>query len=223
MQLAFETSTDVCSVAYRDAEGNIFSKFSQGRGVHSEQIFFQTSELMSEHNFDLSQINEVLISIGPGSYTGLRIAVSAVKGFFFGQKASFYAVNTLASFASSCLDYEEKLSIHSIIDARRTHAYYQKFEVRKGEISSVEKAQILDLNDIESRLNEGDVMVGTGIERLKADSISKLRVISDFVPSAESLFTLFDADKGNKFCEKVSIEALDSNYVTSSQINNSSS
>lgn len=87
MILAYETSTDVCSVAFQNEEGAIFEKRIQGRSVHSDSLFLFTQEIMKEHNLSIDQIEHVLVSIGPGSYTGLRIAASAIKGIFFSIKS----------------------------------------------------------------------------------------------------------------------------------------
>ena len=92
----------------------------QGRSVHSDNLFLFTKELMDEQDFKIAELNAVLVSNGPGSYTGLRIAASALKGILFGTDVKLYAVNTLASFAMNT-EAEKGDTVHSIIDARRTH------------------------------------------------------------------------------------------------------
>ena len=79
MILAYETSTQVCSVAFLNNEGEIFQKRITGRSVHSDHVFLFTEELINEHAFNIGDLEAVLVSNGPGSYTGLRIAASAIK------------------------------------------------------------------------------------------------------------------------------------------------
>ena len=125
MILAYETSTNICSVAFQNAEGEVFEKRIQGRSVHSDNLFLFTQQLTKEHDFKIEDLDAVLVSNGPGSYTGLRIAASAIKGIVFGKDVNLFACNTLASFAMA--KENNSRAIHSIIDARRTHVYHQAF------------------------------------------------------------------------------------------------
>ncbi len=83
MILALETATNVCSVVFRDDDGLMHEKRIEKRGTHSEQLFLFIEDLMDEHGFFISALEAVLVSEGPGSYTGLRISASAVKGLLF--------------------------------------------------------------------------------------------------------------------------------------------
>src|SRR5699024_2547399 len=90
MLLALETATNVCSVAFCNEEGDVFEKRIDKRGSHSEQVFLFIEELMNEHDFKIEDLEAVLVSEGPGSYTGLRIGASAVKGLLFQSGVTLY-------------------------------------------------------------------------------------------------------------------------------------
>ena len=60
MILAYETSTNICSVAFQNAEGEVFEKLIQGRSVHSDNLFLFTQQLMKEHDFKIEDLNAVL-------------------------------------------------------------------------------------------------------------------------------------------------------------------
>ncbi|WP_409029096.1 tRNA (adenosine(37)-N6)-threonylcarbamoyltransferase complex dimerization subunit type 1 TsaB [Gracilimonas sediminicola] len=125
MILAFETATNICSVSFQDDGGEIHEKRTERKGSHSELLFLYVRELMKEHDFSIADLDAALVSTGPGSYTGLRIAASAVKGMLFGLNVDVYAGNTLAGFAQSAGEG----TVHAVINARRKHLYHQKFEV----------------------------------------------------------------------------------------------
>jgi tRNA threonylcarbamoyl adenosine modification protein YeaZ len=213
--LAIETSTQICSVCYQDENGVIQEKRTERKGSHSELLFIFIRELMQEHGFKISDLNAVLVSIGPGSYTGLRIAASAVKGLLFGQDINVYAGNTLAGFAQMA----GKGRIHAVINARRKHLYHQLFE-KNGGIQPISEPKILELKEIEANLESGDQMIGTGIDRLNEDLVNSLNILSPTSISAKGLIELFHSGSKDEFFSKTTPEDLESNYLTSSQVNN---
>ena len=218
--LAFETSTDVCSVSYQDDEGVIFEKRTQGRSVHSDHVFLFTQELMQEHDFKIWELNTVLVSNGPGSYTGLRIAASAVKGMLFGTKVNLFEANTLAGFAQSVIDKAGTEPVHAIIDARRTHVYHQAFS--KGENPEpLGTPAVKELMELEAELIPGSVIVGTGIGRISEAALQGVKVFGSDAITASSLITLFNAQPDSGYFKKTTLEELNPNYLTSNQVNNS--
>ncbi len=220
MILAYETSTKICSVSFQNSKGKTYEKRIEGRSVHSDHVFLFTQELMTEHDFKIEDLNAVLVSNGPGSYTGLRIAASALKGFLFGAEVDLYEVNTLASLAMIG-DLKEKSKIHSVIDARRTHVYYQQFEW-DGSLKASTDPEIKEISEVEKILNPGEIISGNAIHRFDKKALSGLRTRNEDHISASSLIKLFELDSEQDFCKKVTAEELNPNYISSSQINNSS-
>ena len=191
----------------------------QGKSVHSDNLFLFTRDLMEEHGFSIDQIKNVLVSNGPGSYTGLRIAASAIKGIFFQSNVIVYAVNTLAGFAASQLNSEKRI-IHTIIDARRSHVYHQKFEANNQLIPTCE-LKIFEISELEAQLKPGQKVIGTGIQRIDAKKLKKIKVCGSESISAVNLIVLFNNLPESSFLEKVSLQELNPNYISSSQVNNS--
>lgn len=218
MILAYETSTNVCSVSLLDSGGRITERRIQGRGVHSDNVFLFTQDLMNDFNFKITDLDAVLVSNGPGSYTGLRIAASAIKGLLFGTEVSLYAVNTLASFAMNSVIKEG--IIHSIIDARRTHVYHQSFEFKKKLIPTSE-AKIIEIDEFLKIVEPKDSIIGTGTDRLDIDLLKGISVLDERNISANSLFKLYQLQNFKEFCLKTKPEELIPNYISSSQVNNS--
>lgn len=221
MILAYETSTNICSVAFQNAEGEQFEKRIQGRGVHSDHVFLFTQQLMKEHGFGIEDLDAVLTSNGPGSYTGLRIAASALKGLLFGKKVELFAVNTLASFAMNT-NAEQGDTIHSVIDARRTHLYVQTFEFG-DQMKSKSEAKLMNISDFEQAVNSGEHIIGTGINRLSKQVLEIVETYDEKSITAESLIRLFELPNSEEYCIKTELEALNPNYISSNQINNTNS
>ncbi|MEP0004627.1 MAG: tRNA (adenosine(37)-N6)-threonylcarbamoyltransferase complex dimerization subunit type 1 TsaB [Balneola sp.] len=215
--LAYETSTNICSVAFQNAEGKVFEKRIQGRSVHSDNLFLFTQELMKEHDFKIEDLDAVLVSNGPGSYTGLRIAASAIKGIMFGKDEGLFACNTLASFAMATENSSE--AIHSIIDARRNHVYHQEFKLNE-ELEIISEAKVIEISDLEEQIESGDTLIGTGIDRISKKALENVQIFDDSFISAKSLIRLFHLKNHTDFCIRTHPEELNSNYISSSQVNN---
>tara|TARA_R110000868_G_scaffold410693_5_gene699860 strand:+ start:39356 stop:40018 length:663 start_codon:yes stop_codon:yes gene_type:complete len=220
MILAYETATDICSVSFQNKNGEIFEKKIQGRSVHSDNVFLFTQELMKEHNFSIEELEAVLVSNGPGSYTGLRIVASAIKGILFQSKVKLFEVNTLAGFAQSVVEVPGNLTVHSIIDARRTHIYHQSFSANEKLIRNSEMS-IKEIIEFEEEITEGDYVIGTGINRLSESTLEKVSTYGSGVISASNLIHLFSNQPNSQFFKETSSEALNPNYISSSQVNNS--
>lgn len=218
MILALETATKVCSVAFCDDDGTISQKRIEQRGTHSERLFLFIEELQEQHAFSIADLDAVLVSEGPGSYTGLRISASAVKGLLFQSEVPLYGVNTLASFAmQAMLDHPSAQTIHSIIDARRVHVYHQKFNVRDGQIHTEDEVEVIPIKALESMVHSGDVIVGTGLQRLDESARERATTFGPEAISAVSLIKLYQAEL-TAFFNKVDPEAFEPKYYTSSQV-----
>ncbi|MBD3615233.1 MAG: tRNA (adenosine(37)-N6)-threonylcarbamoyltransferase complex dimerization subunit type 1 TsaB [Gracilimonas sp.] len=217
MILAIETATNICSVCFQDSEGKVYEKRTERKGSHSELLFLFIRELMKEYSFKMSDLDAVLVSTGPGSYTGLRIAASAVKGMLFGVNVDVYAANTLAGFAQSA----KEGNIHAVINARRKHLYYQEFK-KDNVLSAVSESQILEISEIQEKLSPGDYIIGTGIERLDAKKMEEVKIMDSTVITSKTLISLFNGDEKEYFFAKTTAEELESNYLSSSQVNNTS-
>lgn len=219
MILAYETSTDVCSVAYQNKEGAIFEKRIQGKSVHSDHLFLFTEKLMKEHGCAIDKIEAVLISNGPGSYTGLRIAASAIKGMFFKTDAQVYEIGTLAGMACSLVGKYQGI-IHSIIDARRSHVYHQQFKL-DDDLEVITDLQLREINEMESILEEGHKIVGTGLDRISAEKLIGIETFGSKNISAKNLFLLKQYFFNPNFIKKIALDELVPAYFSSNQVNNS--
>jgi tRNA threonylcarbamoyl adenosine modification protein YeaZ len=102
--LCLETATTVCSVALAK-DGALLSMREVNEGyTHSENLTVFAEQVLQEAGCSFSDIDAIAVSKGPGSYTGLRIGVSAAKGFCFALDKPLIAINTLRAMASGVAD-----------------------------------------------------------------------------------------------------------------------
>ncbi|PWN06074.1 tRNA (adenosine(37)-N6)-threonylcarbamoyltransferase complex dimerization subunit type 1 TsaB [Rhodohalobacter mucosus] len=218
--LAIETATPVCSVALRKPDGRMIEKRVEGTGVHSEKTFMFIRELMESAGIGAQDLDAVLFSNGPGSYTGLRIGAAAVKGLLFGTKISLYLFPTLLSYAVRALpdDGNASQTIHAVINARRNHLYIQK---AGADLEKIGKPAVSELEQIKKELNEGDILIGTGWDRLNLEPNDKIGTIGTEGISATSLIKAFGNDRLKDYFEKAEPKSFEPHYLTLSQVNNS--
>ncbi|MEX1062251.1 MAG: tRNA (adenosine(37)-N6)-threonylcarbamoyltransferase complex dimerization subunit type 1 TsaB [Balneolaceae bacterium] len=187
MILALETATEVCSVALQLEDGQVIEKRQVGRGIHSEMLFVFLKQLMDEQNICRDSLEEVLISGGPGQYTGLRIGAAGLKGVLFGTDIPLFTLGTLEGFAAG-LACRNRIGgkVHAVLDARRKHLYYQHFDITEEECTSGE-AILGEIGHIDLKIKGGDNVIGTGLERLPSFGKADIRFFDRSYISAINL------------------------------------
>jgi tRNA threonylcarbamoyl adenosine modification protein YeaZ len=196
--LAIETATQVCSVAVKDRQGQIFEERTHEYGQHAERLFRYIETLRDEIGLEIRDLSACLISEGPGSYTGLRIGASGVKGLLYGTDIPLFAVNTLAAMGWGVhSEVSEPALVHATIDARRSHLYHQLFQIDQGQITSRTPAELSEIQKLNDRIERGSYLVGTGWDRLDEELLAKITAFGLEKISARNLIDFYEM-KGGK-------------------------
>lgn len=164
---------------------------------HAERLHNYIDKVLKESKVKPSQLDAIAVSKGPGSYTGLRIGVSAAKGLCYALDKPLISVSTLESL--SCQVNTKKDIIVSMLDARRMEVYSAIFDCNHKQIRETQ-AQILDKHSFSDYLEKGNVyFIGNGVEKSKTLISHKNAIfIEDRLPSAEEMSKLsFDKYKKN--------------------------
>ncbi len=195
MTLAFilniETATKNCSVSLSSKEEVIALRELNDRNYsHSENLHVFIDEVLKSANKTFKEIDAIAVSKGPGSFTGLRIGVSAAKGLCFSLDLPLISISTLASLASA-INVEEGDLIIPLLDARRMEVYSAVFNHNYDQIRKTE-AEIIDKNSFEEYLNNGKVyFLGDGAHKIKETIKHKSAVFLDgYFPSAREMAKL---------------------------------
>jgi tRNA threonylcarbamoyladenosine biosynthesis protein TsaB len=193
--LNIETATEVCSVALADSKGLIdFQENTEGKS-HAAMLTVLIENLLNKNKITLNQLDAVAVSMGPGSYTGLRIGVSVSKGICYGANKPLIAVPTLQSMTYGFI---QKTGVSNrggwycpMIDARRLEVFTAFFD-DKLRFQSEISAEIIDENSFAEILSEREVFFfGNGSD--KCEALLKhynARFYSGFQASAKDMITL---------------------------------
>ncbi len=153
MLLALETSTKACSVALH-AQGKVLAQqhLESDQYVHSEKLHIFIREVLDQAAVKPAELTAVAVGKGPGSYTGLRIGVSAAKGLCYALKIPLVSANGPEILMQQAL-YEAKLPASAqlfipMIDARRNEVYQAVYN-HKGLVEEI-KASVVAQDSFES-------------------------------------------------------------------------
>jgi len=170
--LHIETATDVCSVALSRGAEIIGLKEEAGGNNHAKNLLPFVDEVLKQSGVRMSEINGVAVSIGPGSYTGLRIGVSTAKGIAYTAGIPVMAISTLESIAQGAKtlwaeNASEPVQIVPMIDARRMEVFTTRFTFDMQPLEEV-SAKIVDENTFAELLSEQKVLFcGNGMPKCR--------------------------------------------------------
>jgi len=221
MILAIETSTPVCSVALQHQVNRVWEKRIEGSGVHSERLFTFTGELLSRASIKIKDLDAILFSRGPGSYTGLRIGTSAIKGMLYQQNVPLYTFPTLLSFAAGIKSNKKFYDIFSVIDARRSHLYFQKLNFEDGDIRIDDSPNVEEISAIENMLTKDTILTGTGWNRLNLENHEPKNRFGTEAISAKNLITAWNTSSLKKYFDQNDPKNFEPDYLELAQLNNS--
>lgn len=193
--LNIETATDVCSVALAN-NGKLVGLHENFEGrEHSALLTVFIEKLLRQTETTISAIDAIAVSMGPGSYTGLRIGVSAAKGICYATDKPLIAVQTLQAMSRGFIKNfsldESNAWFCPMIDARRLEVYTAFFN-GKSEFESEISAQIINETSFLDTLEEKRVyFFGDGSEKC-SEIIRHPHAIftSGFKPSAQNMIEL---------------------------------
>ena len=210
MILCLETATPSCSVALVH-NGEVLACEEDPKGQnHSEKITLFIDSVMKKAGISYDQLDAVAVSMGPGSYTGLRIGVSTAKGICYAVSKPLIAVETLHSMSFGGLSVistersERRNLLHTalipVIDARRMEVYAAIFDENINKIKDTE-AVIIDGNSFADLKKDHHLyLFGDGADKcaeLFAND-DKIIVIKDFYCSAKYMNVIAQRKLDNK-------------------------
>ena len=194
--LNIETSTEVCSVALT-SEGQVLDHRENYEGqTHATLLSQYVKEMLEYARTREMKIDAIAVSIGPGSYTGLRIGLSEAKGLAFGLQVPLIGVNTLQLMTVGTMFNhfieEDNVLYVPMIDARRMEVYTAVYNAALEPVLDPQ-AMILDENSFSNLLEQGYTLVVMGNGSDKARQVlthDRVRFIGGIKPVAVEMLAL---------------------------------
>ncbi|MCF8260591.1 MAG: tRNA (adenosine(37)-N6)-threonylcarbamoyltransferase complex dimerization subunit type 1 TsaB [Melioribacteraceae bacterium] len=151
--LAIETSGENCSTSLFFSMNEIFSVEILKKHVHSQKLLNCIDSLLNLAEISIKEIGSLAISNGPGSFTGLRIGLTTVKGLALGAEKSIIPVPTLGAMALSAVDFvndDDTFAIASQVN--RDELYFQKFLKKNHTILEDGNLEVISKSELGGKL-----------------------------------------------------------------------
>jgi tRNA threonylcarbamoyladenosine biosynthesis protein TsaB len=192
--LAFETSSALGSVALgRGPEILGVRQFTKPR-AHAVEFAPTIDSLCRDHGADPKAIGSLFVSAGPGSFTGLRIGITAARTVALAVGANIVALPTLEVIAQNALEAQPRPArVAVVLDAKRGHVYACAFEFRSGGFEPVEDPREADPSEFLALQPRDCVVLGEGVHYHRpAMEASGLRVLPEvlFPPNVKTVYRL---------------------------------
>lgn len=161
--LSLSTAEQGCSLAVTDGERLICEDFWDAKQTHSKRLVSMIDHIIDQRtNFELTQIDGFVAAKGPGSFTGLRIGISVIKGLSFAMERPVFGVSSLDGIAYQFVF--SSLPVYVMMDARRNQVYWACYRFENGTLVSKSKAKVTRPEDVLKGLsdNKSAIFAGSG-------------------------------------------------------------
>lgn len=159
--LAIDTSTMTGGIALMEEENLIAESRLNVKVSHSERLVKELDHILNQSSLNIDDIDIFAISIGPGSFTGLRVGLSTVKGLVYQSSKKIVSVSSLEALAYSlpfC-----KYPICPMLDARKKEVYTAIFLWGDERLVKIMDEQVIGIDDLLSKIIEKTVFLGDGV------------------------------------------------------------
>ena len=192
--LALETSGQIGSVALGTETGLVAAQQLSGPLSHKAALMPAVDDLLQQQDWSANTLTDVFVSIGPGSFTGLRIGVTIARTLAWSVGAQIVAVKTLDGLARNALSLDKPPAhVAVMLYAQRAKAFAAAFDLAEGRYVRVIDACMADPCEFLKRCPQPVAVLGEGIPKYReAIKASGANVLDEelWTPRAENIFEI---------------------------------
>ena len=215
--LAMDSSAKSASVAICNNEELLGQYFQNSGLTHSRTLMVMAEALLQNLYVNVSDVDLVAVSSGPGSFTGVRIGVAAVKGLAWGAQKPVCGISTLESMAYQMQD--PGIILCPVMDARRNQVYNALFSWRDGTLTRLCNDRAISLEDLERELKGTSspiCLIGDGAQ-LSYSVLSRCDIPCRLAPPLSRFQTAYGVALAAIRAPQISAVDLEPSYLRPSQ------
>ena len=206
--LSVECSATPCSVALTEDKKVLSSAFTNVKLTHSQTLMPMAQSVLNSSLTKISEIEALAVGVGPGSFTGVRIGISAVKGLAQAKNLPCVAVSTLEAMAENYSDTD--CFVCSVMDARCNQVYNALFKNDNGKVERICEDRALAIDELVPQ-----------IEEISKEG-RKIYIVGDgaeiFYPFVNKIENVCLADSGRRFQNAVGVSAVAEKLITEGKV-----
>lgn len=177
--LSVETSSDLCSVALMKSKDDYYSFDIKEKHIHSEKLLPMIQTILDNASIKINDLSFIALSMGPGSFTGLRIGLSAVKGLAFGAGIPICPVPTFDAFAFMiCGFISEKQTFAIARSVNVDEIYTQRFVKENNIYQAINELDIIKKSDFDNYISKDDLIFGNYPAKKESSPVMDVDAIS---------------------------------------------
>ena len=182
--LAVDTATKSCSVAVGNGESLLAELTTVNDQTHSKHLLDMINTVVAAARLTLSDLEGFAVTVGPGSFTGLRIGISTIKGLALATRKPVVGVSSLDVLARQCIQSE--FLICPLLDARKKEVYHARYRYADGCMEKVSQESASSPIDALSGIQIPCIFVGSGAELYREVIQSELSQLAHFATGSQN-------------------------------------
>ena len=163
--MGIDTATDVLAVALTEDKNLICEIRTNIKRVHAERLLPTINKVLCEADIKVKNLDGIAISIGPGSYTGLRIGLAVTKGLAYAANVPVLAISTLDAFAMQARYYPYQIC--PLIKSQADEAYTAVYYFQNGCLIRKNEYQLINLFSLNKLIKEKTLVINMGIKKIQ--------------------------------------------------------
>jgi tRNA threonylcarbamoyladenosine biosynthesis protein TsaB len=183
--LAVDTATKSCSVAIIDAGSLSAELTTQSDQTHSKHLMQRIDAVLGMADLSAVDLDGLAVTLGPGSFTGLRIGISTIKGLAYALDKPVVGISSLNALAWQCAD--RSFLICPLLDARKGEVYFATYRFDDGTLASKSTERATPPEVAVQNIKEPCVFIGSGAQVYRQNIIKALGDLAHFAPHSQNI------------------------------------
>jgi len=183
--LALDTATKSCSVAVMNAGSLAAELITLNDETHSKHLMKLVRKVLGMASLRVGELDGLAVTIGPGSFTGLRIGISTIKGMAHALDKPVVGISSLDALAWQCVD--RSFLICALLDARHGEVYSATYRFRDETLTRISREEAITPIAAAEGIKEPCIFIGNGAELYRGDITTKLGDCAYFAPEGQHI------------------------------------
>ena len=166
--MIMDTSSEYLIISFLEDNKVIYEYIVPGKNNHSDNLLKKIEEGLKQTSLEVKDFDKIVCGLGPGAYTGLRVALTVAKMFAWTLNIPLYTVSSLDLMATKYIDTTKCIAID--MKAKKDYVYHKIIKCNKGSYEVIEEETFIELNEANNRNDKVDIDVFVNNDHIYYDA-----------------------------------------------------